>query len=182
MLEIDQLKKSYGNDIVLEDVSLSVRPKERVALVGRNGTKKLTLLRIVAGGLEPGSGRVSVAKGGASPICPRIVVASDRPLHEEVLSVFAEVLALEERQRDLEARMRRMAPNGPELSRSTTTRSSPSSRGAMASPWKRRLARCLAASGSVRPTTGARSRSTAAAGRCGSRWRSCCCRRRTSFS
>ena len=75
-----------------------------------------------SGSSRAASSRIRAAspwpKAGASPICPQDgVVASDRPLHEEVLSVFAEVLALEERQRDLEARMRRMAPNGPELSR-----------------------------------------------------------------
>jgi len=118
VLEIDQLKKSFGNDIILDDVSLSVRPKERVALIGRNGTGKSTLLRIVAGLLESDSGRVSVPRGWHIAYLPQDgVVAAERPLHEEVLSVFADVFALETRQRELEARMQRMSPESPELAR-----------------------------------------------------------------
>ena len=118
MLEVDQLKKSFANDIILEDVSLSVKPKERVALVGRNGTGKSTLLKIIAGSLEADSGRVSVPRGWRIAYLPQDgVVASDRPLHEEALSVFADVLALEARQRALEAKMRRMPADSPELVR-----------------------------------------------------------------
>ena len=50
------LSFSYGRERVLDDVSLSVRAGEFVALVGPNGSGKSTLLRLLLGSLEPSSG------------------------------------------------------------------------------------------------------------------------------
>jgi ATPase subunit of ABC transporter with duplicated ATPase domains len=50
--------KSYGAEVVLEDVSLVVPPRARIGLVGPNGAGKSTLLRLLAGLEEPDAGRV----------------------------------------------------------------------------------------------------------------------------
>ena len=50
------LSFGYGRERVLDDVSLSVRAGEFVALVGPNGSGKSTLLRLLLGSLEPSSG------------------------------------------------------------------------------------------------------------------------------
>ena len=50
--------KSYGAEVVLEDVSLVVPPRARIGLVGPNGAGKSTLLRLLAGLEEPDSGRI----------------------------------------------------------------------------------------------------------------------------
>jgi ATPase subunit of ABC transporter with duplicated ATPase domains len=52
------LTKSYGAEVVLEDVSLVVPPRARIGLVGPNGAGKSTLLRLLAGLEEPDAGRI----------------------------------------------------------------------------------------------------------------------------
>lgn len=58
VLQIDEIDTYYQNGQVLFDVSLSVRPGEIVALVGRNGAGKTTTLRSIMGLTPPRSGQV----------------------------------------------------------------------------------------------------------------------------
>jgi zinc transport system ATP-binding protein len=58
VLEARGVSFSYGNDVVLQDVSLVLRPGEFVALVGPNGSGKSTFLRVSLGLLPPESGSV----------------------------------------------------------------------------------------------------------------------------
>ena len=56
MLTVHQISKSFGIETVFEEVSFSLNPGERLALVGPNGSGKTTLLRILAGVEKPDSG------------------------------------------------------------------------------------------------------------------------------
>jgi ATPase subunit of ABC transporter with duplicated ATPase domains len=58
-LAATNIVKSYGNDLVLEDVSLVVPPRARIGVVGPNGSGKSTLLRVLAELEEPDAGRVT---------------------------------------------------------------------------------------------------------------------------
>lgn len=58
MLEVSHLDVFYGKSAALRDVSLKVREKEIVALVGANGAGKTTLLNTVSGLIHPASGSV----------------------------------------------------------------------------------------------------------------------------
>ena len=49
VLVIEKLFKAYGSNVIFEDLSFVVRKKERLAITGRNGEGKSTLLRILAG-------------------------------------------------------------------------------------------------------------------------------------
>lgn len=57
------LHLAYADHIVLDGVSLSLEAGERIGIVGRNGTGKSTLIRILAGELEPDDGTVSTQRG-----------------------------------------------------------------------------------------------------------------------
>ena len=72
-LHLTQLRLSYGGDEVLSDVSAIVRPRDRVALVGRNGAGKTSLLRIIAGELTADAGTVSMTAG------TRVALHDQRP-------------------------------------------------------------------------------------------------------
>lgn len=53
-----EISKSYGTDIIFEDVSFGVEKGDRIGIVGPNGSGKTTLLSIIAGDLEPSSGNI----------------------------------------------------------------------------------------------------------------------------
>ncbi len=61
VLDVAEVKKSYGSTEALKGVSLTVGRGEFVALVGPSGCGKTTLLKIVAGFEEPSAGRVTIA-------------------------------------------------------------------------------------------------------------------------
>jgi len=63
VLTAHQLHKTYNLNTVLDDVTFSVGPGERVGLIGPNGCGKTTLLRILAGEEAPDRGSVSRAPG-----------------------------------------------------------------------------------------------------------------------
>ena len=61
MLEVRGVRGGYGDITVLKDVSLDVRDREVVALVGANGAGKSTLLRTISGLLRPTAGEIHFA-------------------------------------------------------------------------------------------------------------------------
>jgi ATP-binding cassette subfamily F protein 3 len=63
VLQVDHVTFGYGADILFEDVSFSLALGERLALVAPNGQGKSTLLKIIAGDLQPDEGRVLLPKG-----------------------------------------------------------------------------------------------------------------------
>ncbi|MCM1323466.1 MAG: ABC transporter ATP-binding protein [Acetobacter sp.] len=60
MIKIQHISKQYDNKIALEDVTLTLRSGEVVALVGENGAGKSTLMRIICGYIPPSSGQVII--------------------------------------------------------------------------------------------------------------------------
>jgi len=63
MLTVSGLSKSYGKQVLFEDVSFQVAPGERVGLVGRNGHGKTTLFRILLGEESADGGTIAVPSG-----------------------------------------------------------------------------------------------------------------------
>lgn len=63
MIKASNLKKSYGEQTLFEDVSFLINKGERVGLVGRNGTGKSTLFKMILGQESPDSGELTAPKG-----------------------------------------------------------------------------------------------------------------------
>src|SRR3990170_695976 len=62
MLKVNGLAKSFGRQVLFEDVSFTIAPGEKAGLVGRNGHGKSTLFKIILGELEQDEGVVSTPK------------------------------------------------------------------------------------------------------------------------
>src|SRR3989339_2036718 len=58
LVEGRHLKKSYGLQVVLDDLSFLIAEKQKVALIGRNGAGKSTLLKILTGAEQADGGEV----------------------------------------------------------------------------------------------------------------------------
>ncbi|HYG37699.1 MAG TPA: ABC-F family ATP-binding cassette domain-containing protein [Cytophagales bacterium] len=59
MLSINNLSFYFGSRPLYENVSLHIKPKDRIGLIGANGTGKSTLLRLIVGEYQPDSGNIS---------------------------------------------------------------------------------------------------------------------------
>jgi ATP-binding cassette subfamily F protein 3 len=106
MIQLSAAGKRFGPKILFEDLNWLITPKERVGIVGANGTGKSTLLKVLAGieGLDYGS--VNAMKGIRAGYLPQDgITLSGRTVFDECLSVFAEIHALEAEQQDLAHRM-----------------------------------------------------------------------------
>ena len=93
LLNLESVSKAFDIRPLLDGVSLGVAQGERIGIVGRNGDGKSTLLKIMAGSLEPDSGRVAKsnavsigilgqADNAAAGSTVREVVLGDIPVHE----------------------------------------------------------------------------------------------------
>ena len=63
MIFVEKLNKQFGSKIIFRDVSFHLRPKEKVGLVGENGTGKTTLFKVIIGREPLDSGQVTLRKG-----------------------------------------------------------------------------------------------------------------------
>ncbi len=103
LISLSHVSKSFGSKTVFQDVSFQLNAGERVGLVGRNGTGKTTLMRMITGGLEPDDGhvaRVPQARMGFMEQMTR--VEPERTVFESAVSVFAHIEALGQQIEDLE--------------------------------------------------------------------------------
>jgi ATP-binding cassette subfamily F protein 3 len=100
------LSKSFGARTLFEGVSLRLDPGDRLAVVGRNGVGKTTLLRCISGQVAPDAGEVVLPKGAVVALHDqRPPLGRDVTLGDYVAEGLAAVRAVEGRLAELEARM-----------------------------------------------------------------------------
>jgi ATP-binding cassette subfamily F protein 3 len=106
LLSVANLKKSFAADIVLRGVTFKIEPREKVALVGRNGCGKTTLLKILTSQYEPDGGSVGLGRGvKVGYLRQEGAVSGNRTVLEEAQAAQAERLELQARLDNLEARL-----------------------------------------------------------------------------
>ena len=63
LIFVEKINKQFGSKIIFRDVSFHLRPKEKVGLIGENGTGKTTLFKVITGRESLDSGQVTLRKG-----------------------------------------------------------------------------------------------------------------------
>ena len=106
MIQLSSAGKRYGHKLLFEGVDWLITPKDRIGLVGANGTGKSTLLKVL-GGLETlDYGSISIAKGISAGYLPQDgLTLSGRTVFAECMSVFSKLRAMEEEMEQLTASM-----------------------------------------------------------------------------
>ncbi len=98
MISIDKLGVEFSATPLFLDASFVVNPKDRIALVGKNGAGKSTMLKIIAGMQEPTYGQVARQKDITIGYLPQVMVLSDsRTVMEEAETAFAHISEMQER-------------------------------------------------------------------------------------
>ncbi len=97
LIHLEHVTKLYDPDLILDDISVSIAPGDRIGLIGRNGTGKTTLVKIIGGMLPDFKGRVTSAKGlRIGYLSQEAEFEHDCTLRQEMLKVFDERRALED--------------------------------------------------------------------------------------
>src|SRR5688572_7042638 len=92
LLTLERVSHAYGYLPLLDRVDLRVEEGERLALIGRNGTGKSTLLSIVSGELPPDAGTVWRAPGTrVARLVQDVPLESSRSVREELTAGLAAV-------------------------------------------------------------------------------------------
>lgn len=95
MLSLNNIGVTFGSDPLFSDVSFQVNPKERIALAGRNGAGKTTMMNIIAGKQEPTTGSVSAPSDMTIGYLPQHMLTQDgRTVREEARLAFSKEIEL----------------------------------------------------------------------------------------
>ena len=96
MISVDGLTVEFGGSALFSDISFVINEKDRIALMGKNGACKSTLLKILAGVREPTRGKVSAPKDTVIAYLPQHLMTEDgRTVFEETAQAFAHLHEME---------------------------------------------------------------------------------------
>ena len=106
LISCENVRFGYDDKIILDDVCFTLSEGERVGLIGPNGEGKTTLIRLLAGALEPDAGKI-VKKSGLRIgwLEQNGGLESDKTVYAEMQSVFAPVYKAMDEQRGIGARL-----------------------------------------------------------------------------
>src|SRR3954447_15990909 len=107
MIQLSAAGKRFGPKLLFENLDWMITPRDRVGLVGANGTGKSTLLKVLAGTESLDYGSMAITKGTSAGYLPQDGLSlSGRSVFAECMSVFDDVRAMEA---EMEALTHRMA-------------------------------------------------------------------------
>ncbi len=102
MISIDNLSVEFSVRPLFSDVSYVINDRDRIALVGKNGAGKSTMLKIIAGLQKPTSGSVAIPRDTTIAYLPQVMELSDgRTVRQETELAFQHI-------HEMDARLKRM--------------------------------------------------------------------------
>lgn len=106
VMSCKNIHKSYGIDVILEDITFNINEGDKVGLIGANGAGKSTLFKILTGQLSQDSGEVYIDKGKTlGYLSQHLSLDSTSTIYEEALKVFQDLINLEKKMADLEEKL-----------------------------------------------------------------------------
>jgi len=106
LIRLENISKSFTGETIISGVDFRVEEGEKVGLIGRNGTGKSTLFRVMTGEVVPDTGLVDRKKKARMACLAQFPdVDKSESIHDIALSQFTELINMEQRLRDLEHQM-----------------------------------------------------------------------------
>ena len=98
MISVENLTVEFSAKALFDKVCYVINKRDRIALVGKNGAGKSTMLKIIAGLQEPTSGKVAIPKDVSVGYLPQHMIHNDDTnVKEEASKAFSRILSLQER-------------------------------------------------------------------------------------
>jgi ATP-binding cassette subfamily F protein 3 len=96
LISVENLEVEFGAKPLFQNVSYVINDKDRIALVGKNGAGKSTMLKIIAGLQQPTGGVVAVPKDTTIGYLPQVMVLSDEhTVMEEAMQAFDHITEMQ---------------------------------------------------------------------------------------
>ncbi|HXN58680.1 MAG TPA: ATP-binding cassette domain-containing protein, partial [Candidatus Angelobacter sp.] len=106
LLRVDRLAVLYGATEVLRDLSFQVEPRQRLGIVGANGSGKSSLLKAISGELIPTAGSLTLApRARTAYLAQEIEASPHESVYEDALHSRTDIMGLRSRLTELEASM-----------------------------------------------------------------------------
>ncbi len=106
MISVRNITVEFNATKLLDDISYTINRRDRIALVGKNGAGKSTMLKIIAGLQNPTSGAVAVPNDTTIGYLPQqMEVADSTTLADEVRKAFGHIADMHRRLDDMNARL-----------------------------------------------------------------------------
>ena len=116
IVTFNNVEKSFAGQRLFTTVTFTVDAHDHAVLVGRNGTGKTTLLRMISADEQPDSGSIARARGRRVWLHEQTPeLERDRPVRDYLLDAFGEAVGLEAALRETEERLSGLAEHSPEL-------------------------------------------------------------------
>jgi len=108
VISTNNVKLSYGIDVILKSISISINEGDKVALIGANGAGKTSLFKILTKEIKEYEGEVFIDKSKTlGYLSQNINLEIDKTIHEEALSVFSHLMDMEDQMLHLEEEMKK---------------------------------------------------------------------------
>lgn len=106
LLQAQHVARYFGADVLFENIYLEIQENSRIALVGRNGTGKSTLLKMIADIEQPDAGKIVKGKQVTiGYLAQNTGLSSEKNIWDEMLTVFEPVIQLEKDMRTIEQQL-----------------------------------------------------------------------------
>lgn len=102
MISVDNLSVSFSGATLFSDVSFVINPTDKIALMGKNGAGKSTMMKIIAGEQPPTKGAISIPKDAVIAYLPQHLLTEDNcTVFEEAAKAFKQIFQMKEEMEQL---------------------------------------------------------------------------------
>lgn len=106
LVSLDKVQKSFGDKLILDNLSVTIEDNDRIGLIGPNGVGKSTLLNVITSRLEPDDGEVAISRGVTIGLLEQNSgLDRENTIYLEMRNVFSHILEVEKKMHDIEEKM-----------------------------------------------------------------------------